>query len=111
MGHDDDVAVTAEKLTTVMKAANVDFEPFWPSLFAKALEGRNIGDLICNVGAAPAVGGGGAAAEETKEEEKKEEKKEESEEESDDDMGFGLSTKGLVQQMEWIAVSSQKYHK
>jgi len=73
--HDDDVAVTAEKLSTVMKAANVDFEPFWPSLFAKALEGRNIGDLICNVGAAPAAGGapaaaGGGAAEEAKEEEK-----------------------------------------
>lgn len=68
-------------------------EPFWPGLFAKALEGRNIGDLICNVGSAPSAapaGGaaaGGAAEEST--EEKKEEKKPESEEESDDDMGFG----------------------
>merc|ERR1712019_129402 len=93
--HDDDVAITAEKLSPLMKAAKVQFEPFWPSLFAKALEGRSIGDLISNVGAggaapaAVATGGGGGAAEveETKEEEKK---KEESEEESDDDMGFGL---------------------
>ena len=73
-------------------------EPFWPSLFAKALEGHNLDSLIQAAGApgaggaAPAAGGaapaaGGAA--ETKEEEKKEEKKEEEEEESDDDMGFG----------------------
>ncbi|KJR81085.1 large subunit ribosomal protein LP1 [Sporothrix schenckii 1099-18] len=59
-----------------------------------ALEGKEVKDLLSNVGsgggaAAPAAGGaaGGAAAaaEETKEEEKVEEK-----EESDDDMGFGL---------------------
>ena len=67
-------------------------------MFAKALEGRNIGDLLCSIGT-PGSGGGGAAAggaaagggdggaAETKEE-AKEEKKEESEE-SDDDMGFG----------------------
>ena len=83
----------ADKLTKLIQAANVSVEPFWPGLFAKALEGRNIGDLICNVGSAPsaAPAGGaaaGGAAEESKEE-KKEEKKPESEEESDDDMGFG----------------------
>merc|ERR1712180_34109 len=69
----------------------------WPGLFAKALQGRNIGDLICNVGSAPAAGGGapaaaagGDAAAAAPAEEKKEEKKEESESGSDDDMGFGL---------------------
>merc|ERR1719336_1794555 len=86
---DDDVAITAEKLSTIMKAAGVDFEPYWPGLFAKALEGCDLKELITNVGsgvgAAPAAGGAAAAAEE-----KKEEKKEESEEEEDDDMGFGL---------------------
>ena len=86
----------ADKLTKLIQAANVSVEPFWPGLFAKALEGRNIGDLICNVGSAPAAApAGGAAAgggaEESKEE-KKEEKKPESEEESDDDMGFGESS-------------------
>nr|ABW90372.1 putative ribosomal protein P1 [Sipunculus nudus] len=91
---DDDVPITAEKLQTLIKAANVDVEPFWPTLFARALSDISIKDLISNVGsaaaAAPAGGAGGApaAAEEAKEE-KKEEKKEESEE-SDDDMGFGL---------------------
>ena len=94
---DDEVAVTAEKITTILKAANVDVEPIWPSLFAKALTGINIKDLITNVGsaaaAAPAAAApaaaAGAAAPAAKEEKKKEEKKEESEE-SDDDMGMGL---------------------
>lgn len=45
-----------------MTAANVTFEPFWPSLFAKALTGLNIKDLITNVGAASMSGGGGGAA-------------------------------------------------
>jgi len=94
---DDDVAVTPEKLTTILKAAGVEVEPYWPGLFCKALESCNIKDLITNVGsgagaapaaggAAPAAGGAAPAAEEKKEEKKKEE----SEEEEDDDMGFGL---------------------
>ena len=75
-----------------MKAANVEVESIWTSLFAKALEGKDVAAMLSNVGAAgsaPAAGaaapaGGAAAAEE-----KAEEKKEEAKEESDDDMGFG----------------------
>ncbi|XP_038208776.1 60S acidic ribosomal protein P1 [Zerene cesonia] len=93
---DDDVAVTGEKISTILKAAGVDVEPYWPGLFAKALEGVNVRDLITNigsgVGSAPAAGGAPAAASAAAPaaEAAKEEKKEEEPEESDDDMGFGL---------------------
>jgi large subunit ribosomal protein LP1 len=92
---DDGVEITADKLSTLIKAAGVEeVEPIWANLFAKALEGKDVKDLLSNVGsgggaAAPAGAGGaaaaGGAAEETKEEAKEEEK-----EESDEDMGFGL---------------------
>ncbi|KAK3832221.1 MAG: 60S acidic ribosomal protein p1 [Linnemannia elongata] len=83
----------SDKLQTLLKAANVEVESIWTSLFAKALEGKDVAAMLSNVGAAgsaPAAGaaapaGGAAAAEE-----KAEEKKEEAKEESDDDMGFGL---------------------
>merc|ERR1712121_474035 len=94
--YDDDIDITGEKMAKIISAANVNVEAFWPGLFAKALQGRNIGDLICNVGSAPAAGGaapaaaGGDAAAPAAEEEKKEEKKEESESGSADGMGFGL---------------------
>merc|ERR1712190_498859 len=93
---DEDVAITGEKIQTILKAAGVEVEPYWPGLFAKALESCNIKDLITNVGSgvgsAPAAGGGAPASGSTAAavEEKKEEKKDEPEEESDDDMGFGL---------------------
>merc|ERR1712181_133079 len=63
---DDDVAITPEKITTILKAANVDVEPYWPGLFAKALESCDLKTLITTVGsgvgAAPAAGGAAAAA-------------------------------------------------
>ncbi|KAI5927010.1 60s acidic ribosomal protein-domain-containing protein [Camillea tinctor] len=91
---DEGLEITADKLQTLIKAANVaDVEPIWTSLFAKALEGKDVKDLLSNVGsgggaaaAGPAAGGAAAAADEPAAEEKKEEEKEE----SDDDMGFGL---------------------
>jgi len=96
---DDNVPITAEKINTLLKAANVTVEPIWPTLFARALTTVNVHDLISNVGSAAAAPAAGAVAApvaaqaapaaEAKKVEKKEEKKEESEEE-DEDMGFGL---------------------
>ncbi|KAE8658583.1 60S acidic ribosomal protein P1 [Hibiscus syriacus] len=91
--HDDGISVTAEKIATLVKAANVSVESYWPSLFAKLLENVNVDDVITNVGSG---GGGapvavsassraasdGAASAAPAAAEKKEE--------SDDDMGFGL---------------------
>ncbi len=83
-----------DKILTICKAAGVEVDSYWPGLFAKALEGVKIKELISNVGAgaaaapaaaaaAPAAGGDAKAAP------KKEEKKKEESEEEDDDMGFG----------------------
>ncbi|KAA8644807.1 hypothetical protein EYZ11_009329 [Aspergillus tanneri] len=89
---DDGVEVTADKIQTLLDAAKVqEIEPIWSSIFAKALEGKDIKDLLTNIGsagpavAAPAAAAGGAAAPAEAAEEKEEEK-----EESDEDMGFGL---------------------
>ncbi|KAG6433044.1 hypothetical protein SASPL_104649 [Salvia splendens] len=88
--HDDGIAITADKIATLLKSANLTVESYWPSLFAKLCEKRNLDDLVMNVGsggcaavAVPAPTGGAAAP-------AVEEKKEEAKEESDDDIGFGL---------------------
>lgn len=64
---DDDISITAEKLQTILKTANVEVEPYWPTLFAKALEGVDIKGLITNISSgvgsgAPAAGGAAPAA-------------------------------------------------
>ncbi|KAL9130869.1 MAG: hypothetical protein Q9175_006920 [Cornicularia normoerica] len=96
--EDADPSTKPDKLLTLIKTANVEeVEPIWTTLFAKALEGKNVKDMLLNVGsgggaaAAPAgaASGGGPALDAPAEEEKKAEKEEEKEE-SDEDMGFGL---------------------
>lgn len=82
---DDNVDIRGEKIATVLKAADYDIEPYWPGLFAGALEGINISDLIKNVGSAPTAAApahavpaeekkGAASKEAPKKEEKKVEK-------------------------------------
>ncbi|KAJ4905529.1 60S acidic ribosomal protein P1-2 [Raphanus sativus] len=95
--EDEGIAITSDKIATIVKASGVEIESYWPMLFAKMAEKRNVTDLIMNVGAggggggapvaaaAPAAAGGAAAAAPAKEE-----KKDEPAEESDGDLGFGL---------------------
>ena len=88
--HNTLISWQADKIVALTSAADVELEPIWASLLAKALDGKNVKELLSNVGsggAAPAgasaaAAGGAAEAEAPKEEEKKEEEKEE----SDDDM-------------------------
>lgn len=59
--HDEDIDIngtgkpnSAKKIEQLIHAAGVNVEAFWPKLFAKALEGRNVADFF-------AVGGDSAA--------------------------------------------------
>ncbi|KAK4053660.1 serine/threonine-protein phosphatase 2A 56 kDa regulatory subunit delta isoform [Microbotryomycetes sp. JL201] len=91
---DEGIEISSEKILALTSAAKVEVEPIWATLLAKALEGKDVKELLTNVGAggaAPAAAAaGGAAPAAAAAEEKAEEKKEEEKEESDDDMGFGL---------------------
>lgn len=91
--HDEDIAITSDKIATLVKSANVNVESYWPSLFAKLAEKRNVGDLIMNIGAgggaAPIAVSSSAPAAASAAAPAVEEKKEEAPE-SDDDMGFSL---------------------
>merc|ERR1711998_266910 len=79
--HDGELDITADKLSKVIKASGNSVESYWPGLFAKALQGQNVGALLANVsagpaapaGGAPAAGGAAAAAPAEKEAEKEEE--------------------------------------
>ena len=81
----DGSATQSDKILALTNAANVELEPIWATLLAKALEGKDVKELLTNIGAgggaaapvAAAAGGAapaaGGAAEAPKEEEKKEE--------------------------------------
>ena len=68
--HDGELEISEDKINKVLKASNNSVEAYWPGLFAKALKGKNIGDMLSNAGssaaapvaAAPAEGGKKAAA-------------------------------------------------
>ncbi|RCK65463.1 60S acidic ribosomal protein P1-B [Candida viswanathii] len=91
---DAEQEITAEKLLALTKAAGASVDAIWADVFAKAVEGKDLKELLFSFAAsAPAAAAGGAAAgaaaagdAAAAEEEAAEEEKEE----SDDDMGFGL---------------------
>ena len=40
----------ADNIATLIKAANVTVDPYWPGLFAKLFEKTSIDDLLSNIG-------------------------------------------------------------
>ena len=94
--HDGGLDVSEDKIKQVVSSSGNSVEGYWPGIFAKALAGKNIADMLMNAGsaaAAPVAAAAGpagnaaddAAAKKKAEEEKK--KKEEEEAEADLDMG------------------------
>jgi large subunit ribosomal protein LP1 len=52
---DESIPITPEKLQALLKAAGIeDVEPIWTTLFAKALDGKKLKDIVTT---AAAVGG------------------------------------------------------
>lgn len=55
---DEGLEVTPDKLQTLLKAAGVEIEPIWSTLFAKALEGKDVKQILTSVQASgPVVAG------------------------------------------------------
>mmetsp|Transcript_12192 Transcript_12192/g.24514 ORF Transcript_12192/g.24514 Transcript_12192/m.24514 type:complete len:109 (-) Transcript_12192:83-409(-) len=91
--HDDGVDITADNISTIVKAAGVEVESYWPVLFARLAEKKNLDDLITNVGAGGGVvvaGGAGGAGAAAGGDDGAAAAEEPEEEEEDEDMGFSL---------------------
>eukprot|EP01087_Luapelamoeba_hula_P003909 TRINITY_DN137_c0_g1_i1.p1 TRINITY_DN137_c0_g1~~TRINITY_DN137_c0_g1_i1.p1 ORF type:complete len:132 (+),score=42.89 TRINITY_DN137_c0_g1_i1:141-536(+) len=102
--HDDNVQITASKMSTLIKAAGVSVPAYYPGLFERVFASRNIDDLLAGassgpVGAAPAAAAAAPAAGEAgkapakDEGAKKDDKKKKDDEEDSEEVdmgGFGL---------------------
>ncbi|CDO95589.1 unnamed protein product [Kluyveromyces dobzhanskii CBS 2104] len=83
--------ITADNLVTLTKAAGSSIDNVWADVFATALEGKDVKQILSGFHAAgPAAPASGAAAASGDAEAAAEEAPESEKEESDDDMGFGL---------------------
>merc|ERR1711881_493695 len=88
MMYDDGVELSSASLKKVVDASGVKVAPYWPMLFAQALNGQDIGSFLAvSSGSAPVQSGntatGGNAGAQV------EEKKEEVVEEEEEDMDLG----------------------
>lgn len=91
---DAGLEITSENLLNITKAAGASVDNVWAEVYASALEGKDLKEILSGFhNAGPASGSAGAASsgaaaggDDAAEEEAAEEEKEE----SDDDMGFGL---------------------
>ena len=98
MLHDGELEISEDKLKKVITASGNSVEPYWPGLFAKALKGKNIAEMLMNAGnsapaAAPAggapAGGDNKAADEEAKKKAAAEKKKKEEEEAEEAMDMG----------------------
>ncbi|ODV62792.1 ribosomal protein P1 beta [Ascoidea rubescens DSM 1968] len=92
---DSKLDITSANLGSLIKAAGGSIDKVWTDVYAKALEGKDLTEVLYSLAASgPATGSGattgGASTESGASEEKAAESESEEEEESDDDMGFGL---------------------
>ena len=62
---DEGVEITGDKIKKLVEASGNKVESYWPALFAKALSGRKLTDLLSG-GGAPAQSAAPTAAAETK---------------------------------------------
>ena len=85
--HDGEIEITGDKLAKVIKASGNEVEAYWPTLFAKALKGQNIEDLLSNIGSAPVAAVAVAAPVAASKAAAKKEEEKPKEEEADVDMG------------------------
>lgn len=46
---DEGLEITADKLQKLLKAAGVDIEPIWSTIFSKALEGKDVKQILTSV--------------------------------------------------------------
>ena len=83
---DEKIAITAEKITSILGASSIEVAPYWPGLFKNTFASANVKSLVLNApvtaaagpaaaatAAAPGAASGAAAEEKPKEEEKKQE--------------------------------------
>merc|ERR1712127_85114 len=64
--HDDGIEITEEKIKTLLDAAKVQYDSYWPGLYCKALASADLNKIITSPSgggsAGPAAASGGAAA-------------------------------------------------
>merc|ERR1711953_1369108 len=82
--HDEGIELNNGNLKKVIDAAGVKVAPYWPMLFAQALQGKDLGSFLnVSSGSAPVQqtsGGGGNTGEAAPQEEEKPAEEEEEEE-------------------------------
>lgn len=89
---DESIDISAEKLQTILRAAGIeDVEPIWTTLFAKALGGKDVKEILTKVAApGPAVGEAAKGKEDGKNEVSAEDGSMARDEISDDEDGMEL---------------------